>query len=61
MVSFGWCVLKDASDGGWCFYSDVTLAIRKLREASAQRVQKFMIIDTDVHQVGGSAKVVNCV
>ena len=36
---------------GWCMFSDLTLALRKLREASQGSVNKFMIIDPDVHQV----------
>lgn len=36
---------------GWCMFSDLTLALRKLRKASQGSVNKFMIIDTDVHQV----------
>lgn len=38
---------------GWCPYSDITLAARKVRRASDGRVQKVMIIDTDVHQGNG--------
>ena len=37
--------------GGWCAYSDIYLAIRQLRRASGGRVQRFMIVDLDVHQV----------
>ena len=36
---------------GWCMFSDLTLALRKLRKASQGSVNKIMIIDTDVHQV----------
>eukprot|EP00891_Asterochloris_glomerata_P002995 jgi/Astpho2/2995/fgenesh1_pm.00051_%23_11_t len=38
---------------GWCMYSDLILATRKLRKASGGRVQKVMIIDLDVHQGNG--------
>lgn len=37
---------------GWCAFSDVFLAVRRLRRASGGAVQKVMIVDTDVHQVG---------
>ena len=37
--------------GGWCAFSDIYLAIRRLRQATHGRVQRFMIIDLDVHQV----------
>jgi acetoin utilization deacetylase AcuC-like enzyme len=36
---------------GWCMFSDLTLALRKIRKASQGSVSKIMIIDTDVHQV----------
>jgi len=36
---------------GWCMFSDLTLALRKIRTASQGSVNKVMIIDTDVHQV----------
>ncbi len=32
-------------------FSDLTLALRKIRKASQGSVNKIMIIDTDVHQV----------
>ncbi|KAK9826406.1 hypothetical protein WJX81_000560 [Elliptochloris bilobata] len=44
---------EDASDGGWCLYSDLTLALRRVRKASGGAVQKVMIIDLDVHQGNG--------
>ena len=37
--------------GGWCVYSDLTLALRKLRTATGQQIRKVMIVDLDVHQV----------
>lgn len=36
---------------GWCMFSDLTLALRKIRRASQGAISKIMIIDTDVHQV----------
>jgi acetoin utilization deacetylase AcuC-like enzyme len=38
---------------GWCPYSDITLAIRRVRAASNGTIQKVMVIDTDVHQGNG--------
>ena len=40
---------------GWCMFSDLSLALRKLRKASQGAVSKFMIIDSDVHQVTHAA------
>ena len=37
---------------GWCMFSDLTLALRQIRIASQGAIDKIMIIDTDVHQVG---------
>ena len=37
---------------GWCMFSDLTLAFRKLREGTHGMVSKIMIVDTDAHQVG---------
>lgn len=39
--------------GGWCVYSDLTLALRKLRTTTAQQIRKVMIVDLDVHQGNG--------
>jgi Histone deacetylase domain len=39
--------------GGWCPYSDIFLAIRKVRQATCGRVRKVLVIDTDVHQGNG--------
>ena len=36
---------------GWCMFSDLTLALRKLRTATHGAVKNIMIVDTDVHQV----------
>lgn len=36
---------------GWCMFSDLSLALRKVRKASQGAIKKVMIIDTDVHQV----------
>eukprot|EP00878_Enallax_costatus_P020621 GHUV01021806.1.p1 GENE.GHUV01021806.1~~GHUV01021806.1.p1 ORF type:complete len:252 (+),score=62.81 GHUV01021806.1:2675-3430(+) len=38
---------------GWCPYADITLAIHKIREASAGAVQQVMVVDLDVHQGNG--------
>lgn len=38
---------------GWCFFSDVTLGIKALRKATKNRINKFLYIDTDVHQGNG--------
>ena len=37
---------------GWCLYDDWVLALRMLRRASGGKVQRAMLIDLDVHQVG---------
>ena len=34
-----------------CAYSDLTLALRRLRRASGDSISRCMIIDLDVHQV----------
>ena len=36
---------------GWCMFSDLILALRKLRKETHGVINKVMIIDTDVHQV----------
>ena len=36
---------------GWCMFSDLILALRKLRKETQGMINKVMIIDTDVHQV----------
>ena len=36
---------------GWCMFSDLILAVRKLRKETQGEINKVMIIDTDVHQV----------
>jgi Histone deacetylase domain len=41
---------------GWCPYSDIFLAIRKVRQASQGRIRHVLIIDTDVHQGNGHAR-----
>ena len=38
---------------GWCPFSDITLAVRKIREATQGAVQRVMIIDSDAHQGNG--------
>ncbi|KAK9829290.1 hypothetical protein WJX72_004978 [[Myrmecia] bisecta] len=60
-LEYGWAInigggmhhanFEDGS--GWCAYSDLSLAMRKLRKASNGKVQKFMIVDLDVHQGNG--------
>lgn len=35
-----------------CAYSDLILALRRLRSASGGAVRKCLIVDLDVHQVG---------
>ena len=42
--------------GGWCPYADIHLAIRRLRAASGGGVRRVMVVDLDVHQVGGSQR-----
>lgn len=39
-----------------CPYSDITLAVRRVRTASRGRVQRVMVIDTDAHQGNGYAR-----
>lgn len=53
--------------GGWCPYSDITLALRRLRAASGGAARRVMLVDLDVHQVGaagagrrGTPPVVRC-
>ncbi|GMH44984.1 hypothetical protein BSKO_12941 [Bryopsis sp. KO-2023] len=41
---------------GWCFYSDIYLAVRRVREATAGEIQKVLVIDLDVHQGNGIAR-----
>ena len=36
---------------GWCMFSDLVLALRKLRKATQGAINNVMIVDTDVHQV----------
>lgn len=36
---------------GWCMFSDLVLALRKLRKATDGAINNVMIVDTDVHQV----------
>ena len=36
---------------GWCMFSDIILALRKLRKETEGVINKVMVIDTDVHQV----------
>lgn len=38
---------------GWCFFADATLGIKAIRKATDNRIQKFLYIDTDVHQGNG--------
>ncbi|KAI7842582.1 hypothetical protein COHA_003686 [Chlorella ohadii] len=42
--------------GGWCPFSDIYLAARRLRAASGGLVRRVMVIDTDVHQGNGVAR-----
>lgn len=42
--------MKELS-AGWCAYSDITMAIQQVREASGGAVDTVWIIDTDAHQV----------
>eukprot|EP00892_Ulva_mutabilis_P007087 jgi/Ulvmu1/4750/UM020_0034.1 len=45
------------NDGdGWCAYSDITAAIRRIRVATGGRVHRVVVIDTDVHQGNGPAR-----
>lgn len=37
---------------GWCMFSDLTLALRKLRQGTHGMIHNILIIDTDAHQVG---------
>lgn len=37
---------------GWCMFSDLTLALRKLRQGTRGMVNNVLVIDTDAHQVG---------
>lgn len=41
---------------GWCAYSDITAAVRRVRAATGGRVQRVAVIDTDVHQGNGPAR-----
>ena len=38
---------------GWCAFDDVTLAIRRVRQASGGRVQRILYVDLDAHQGNG--------
>lgn len=54
----GYTTVKASSyaGDGWCPYSDITLAVRRLRQASNGRLCRCMIIDTDAHQGNGYAR-----
>lgn len=60
-LEFGWSInigggMHHAryNDGdGWCAYSDLILALRRLRSATGGAVQKCLIVDLDVHQGNG--------
>lgn len=39
--------------GGWCPYSDITLALRRLRAASGGAARRVLAVDLDVHQGNG--------
>ncbi|KAL3145744.1 hypothetical protein ABBQ38_015125 [Trebouxia sp. C0009 RCD-2024] len=38
---------------GWCMFSDLTLALRKLRQGTRGMVNNVLVIDTDAHQGNG--------
>ena len=42
---------RSDSGGGFCFYADITLAIRFARQHLP--LQKFLIVDLDAHQGNG--------
>jgi histone deacetylase 11 len=44
------------SGSGWCPYSDITMAIQQVRNASSGTIQKVCVIDTDAHQGNGYAR-----
>ncbi|KAF6250370.1 hypothetical protein COO60DRAFT_881687 [Scenedesmus sp. NREL 46B-D3] len=60
-VTHGWAVNvgggmhhAHSEDGaGWCPYADITLAVQRIRAASAGSVSRVMVIDLDVHQGNG--------
>ncbi|KAL4424507.1 hypothetical protein ABPG77_006816 [Micractinium sp. CCAP 211/92] len=39
--------------GGWCPYSDITLALRRLRATSGGALRRVLVVDLDVHQGNG--------
>ncbi|KAF5826299.1 hypothetical protein DUNSADRAFT_3707 [Dunaliella salina] len=41
---------------GWCPFDDITLAIRRVREASGGTLSKVLYIDCDAHQGNGVAR-----
>lgn len=45
-----------AAGDGWCAYSDITAAVRRVRVATGGRLQRVAVIDTDVHQGNGPAR-----
>eukprot|EP00210_Caulerpa_lentillifera_P001020 g983.t1 len=38
---------------GWCFFADTSLGIKAIRKATGNQINKFLYIDTDVHQGNG--------
>lgn len=46
--------LPGLQGGGWCPYSDITLALRRLRAASGGAARRVLAVDLDVHQAGAA-------
>lgn len=49
-----WVATPGPPSASRCAYSDLMLALRRLRRASGGSISKCMIIDLDVHQVAPS-------
>ena len=54
-LSGGYHHAKAESGGGFCFFADVPIAVRKMWEADPDR--KVLIVDLDAHQGNGSASI----
>jgi histone deacetylase 11 len=54
-LSGGYHHAKADSGGGFCFFADVPIAVRKMREDHPDR--KVLIVDLDAHQGNGNASI----
>lgn len=60
-IEYGWAInvgggmhhAHSATGGGWCPFSDVYLAIRRVRSLSQGKINRVLYIDLDAHQGNG--------